>query len=293
MLAKALAAAALVALAPAATPAKGGKEKPVTAATLRLEDLVFEKGEGERHRALRAWMVEHAQGWRHVPLHVGGNFITERWCAPAVPESRCASGSVVTSEERGAAWMTLETLHYDLPKAFGSVVSIGRFPEKGDLGLRFYRSIGGKTIVGEGLEATFLLLGAEKVEEAVSIGARQGLTVVTTDVAVDAPGGFADVLKRMAASPESLKAHARSMLDALGQRVEDALAKGEVMGFDEGEYKGGGIPPRRTPRPLTAAEITREREAAKKEIARRRTFVERHAAAMQALLVGSVPTDRL
>ena len=261
---------------------------------MKLEDLSFEKGEGEKHRALQAWMEKRAgAGWHHEPLKAGGNFLTERWCGPRVDPGRCESGAVVTSEERGTEWMSLEALHYELPKAFGRVVNLGHFPAAGELALRFYLSEGGKTIVGEGMDATFLRLDKDKVAEQVSVGQRTGLKIIDSELFAESSEPWRATLKAMAASPESLKAHALKMLDALAQRVDGALAKGEVLGFDEGAYKGGGVPPMKTPRPLSAAEKEREAKAAKAEIARRKAFVEKHAAAMHALLKAHVPVELL
>jgi hypothetical protein len=262
---------------------------------MKLEDLSFEdQADGARHRALRAWMEKRAAaGWSHQPLKAGGNFLTERWCGPKVEAGRCQSGSVVTSEERGTAWMSLETLHYELPKAFGRVVNLGHFPTEGDLALRFYLSEGGKTIVGAGLEATFLRLEKDRVAEQVSVGQRTALRILDSELSVEAKQPWRATLEAMAASPKSLESHAGKMLDALAARVGEALAKGEVQGFDEGEYKGGGVPPRKTPRPLTAAEREREARAAAAEIARRRAFVAKHSAQMHALLKAHVPVELL
>lgn len=274
------------------TPALARAQEPTT---MKSEDLKFEtKAEGERHQALRAWMEKKAKGWKHKPLAAGGNFLSERWCGPKVPLDRCDSGSVVTGEERGTEWMTLEALHYELPKAFGLVVSLGAFPEKGDLALRFYVSEGGKTIVGEAMDATFLALGKDgKVAETATVGGRASVEIVGSAVSVFSPDPWRTTLKKLAESPKSLEAVATKLFDALQVRVDEALAKGEVQGFDEGKYEGNGIPPTKTPRPLTAAEKEREARAAKAEIARRKAFVERHAKAMHALLVEKVPVELL
>jgi len=278
-------------------PALLGAQEPKMATKTRLQDLQFEtKAEGERHRALRAWMEKRAAGagWKHVPLQVSGNFLAERWCGPKVAQDRCASGSVATSEERGAQWMSLEALHYELPKAFGLVVQVGHIPEKGELAMRFYLSEGGRTVVGEGMEATFLALGeGGKVAESVSVGQRASLRILDAELSVSSPDPWRATLKAMAASPQSLQALATRMLDALQARVDEALAKGEVQGFDEGPYEGHGVPPAKTPRPLTAAEKEREAKAAKAEIARRKALVAKHAKAMHALLEQQVPVGLL
>ncbi|MGC4122182.1 MAG: hypothetical protein QM765_47900 [Myxococcales bacterium] len=274
------------------SPALARAQEPKMA--LKTSNLQFEtKAEGERHQALRAWMEKKAAGgWKHQPLQVAGNFLTERWCGPKVATDVCAAGSVVTNEQRGTEWMTLEALHYELPKAFGLVVNLGHFPEKGDLAVRFYVAEGGKSIVGEAMGATFLVLGKDgKVSEQVTVGERASFQILDTELSASSPDPWRATLKKMAASPKSLETLATQMLDALQARVDEALAKGEVLGFDEGEYKGDGVPPMKTPRPLTAAEKEREAKAAKAEIARRKAFVAKHAKAMHALLVDKVPVD--
>lgn len=290
----AVAAALLTAAAPAG-PVPGAKEEAMSPEAPKLDGLVFAPGAGERHRALRAWLEARAAGWRHVPLAVHGNFVTERWCAPSVPAARCQSGAVVTEEGRGTAFAALETLHYpqEWPRVFGLVLSIVRIPEQGELGLRFHLSEDGRTVVGPGMEASFLRLEGERVAERLSLGARAGLRLVETELQVETPGGWRQALKRMAASPESLEEFALFALQALERRVHEALRAGEVQGYDEGEYLGGGVPPERTWRPLTTAEAERERAAALAELARRRAFVQKHARAMHALLRAHVPVEIL
>lgn len=280
-----------MALLVAAAPGKPHPKEAADMMTPKLEELVFAKMEGERFKALHDWMEKRGAGWRHAPLSMGGNFVKERWCPPSVPQEQCLSGSVVTRESRGTAWMSLETLHYpqEWPKVFGLLVSIAHYPEKGELGLRFHLAEDGRTVVGSGMEATFLVMGPEKIGEGVSIGARMGLKIVETDVSVEAPGGWRSLLEKMAASPESLKTAGLSLLDALEKRAEQALAKGEVQGFDEGKYKGGGVPPMKTYRPLKPEELERESKAVHEEIARRKALIEGHHAAMHQLLRAHVP----
>ena len=67
-----------------------------------------------RHAALRKWMEAHSKGFRHQPLRAAGNFLTERWCSPAVAAAACEGGAVVSATARGAADRTLEALRYQL-----------------------------------------------------------------------------------------------------------------------------------------------------------------------------------
>ena len=90
-----------------------------------------------------------------------------------------------------------------------------------------------------------------------------------------------------------LRRFAGTMLDALDTRVADALARGEVRGFDEGVSPGRGIPPERQPRPLKPDELAKLKATVQQEIARRRAFFEQRAETLHALLIATVPVDLL
>jgi hypothetical protein len=291
MLTRFVTAAVVFCIASAASAQTAVPSPTPGAEPLRLETLVFEKSAGERHRAIRAWMQSRAQGWRHLPLQLGGNFLSERWCAPGTAERRCTGGAPV----RGDASMSLETLTYEqeFPKVFGSIVSIRSFPMKSDLALQFYLAIDGRRIAGDSMTADFFVQADDREPDRYTLGAQMHLSLMGTALSVDAPGGWRGALAAMKASPASLRRFAGEMLAALDKRVTDALARGEVSGFDEGASPGRGIPPQRLSRPLKPDELAQLKAAAKQEIARRRAFFEQRAEALHALLIAAVPVDLL
>ena len=291
MLAQFLLAASLALLAVCASAQPGSSASSVATGTLRVESLVFEKAAGERHHAIRRWMQSRAQGWRHLPLQLGGNFLAEHWCAPGTAERRCTGGAPA----RGDASMSLETLTYEksFPEVFGSIVSIGSFPAKSELALRFHLAIDGRRIVGDSMTANFFVQADDREPERFTLGAQMSLSLMGTGLSVDAPGGWRGALAAMKASPQSLRRFAGTMLDALDTRVADALARGEVRGFDEGVSPGRGIAPQRQPRPLKPDELAKLKATVQQEIARRRAFFEQRAEPLHALLIATVPVELL
>lgn len=275
-------------------PALGQATKP------KLDQLRFaDVREGRRHRALREWLATRSHNWRHKPLEIIGNFIEERWCGPTVSEPACEGGAVVNETARGTAWRTISTLHYsqDWPAVFGLHLSLGDVPQRGagDLGVRFFLAENGAGIIGTGMSVSFVLLGAdEKVPEVLTLGATQAYQSSTmNELQVEAPGSWQEELRRLTASPASLRETALVRLAALEARVKKAFAVGEIQGYDEGPYKGDGIPPLRLPRPLRPDERAAEEKRAAIELGRRRAFVEKHFAAMHARLSQVVPLDIL
>lgn len=283
----------LCALLVCCTPgqAQEPEEDAVRRETLRWKDPAVR----ERHAALRAWIEAHSDGFRRVPLRRLGNFLNERWCGPGANQAACDGGSLVGSTTAGDAWRQLETLFYpsDPDLTFGLGVAIGRNPAGAGVGVQLSAWSGGASIVGDHLTVRLLAFDDAGKSEAVELGDRIGLTVVDTPLEVRAPGGGPAELARLAASPASLLATAKERFAALGAEAEAAIADGRVQGFDEGRYEGGGLPPERTPRPLTNQEKVREVAAVRSEVARRVALVERHAEAFHRALVAELPIELL
>lgn len=261
------------------------------AETLRWKDPAVR----ERHAALRAWIEAHSDGFRRVPLRRLGNFLNERWCGPEANQAACDGGSLVGSTTPGDAWRQLETLFYpaDPDLTFGLGVAIGRNPPGPGAGVQLSAWSGGASIVGDHLTVRLLAFDDAGKSEAVELGDRIGLTVVDTPLSVRAPGGGPGELARLAASPASLLATAKERLAALQAEAEAAIADGRVQGFDEGLYEGRGLPPERTPRPLTNQEKVREVAGVRTEIAARVALVERNAEAFHRALVAELPVELL
>ena len=248
------------------------------------------------HAALQRWMVAHSPGFRHVPERERGNFVGESWCSPSVSEGACTGGAVVYETAPGTAWRQLDALRYPSreKELFGVVASIGEFPAASDLGVSLFLSQNGASIVGEGFSISFASRKGSGGVEELQAGGRYAVALLDRqEVSLPAPGGWREELRRLSASPESLRETLSARLDSLERLALSALSDGTIQGFDEGPYRGGGIPPLRTRRALRDDERAREAAALRVEIGRRRDFARAHGPRLHALLVGSLPVPEL
>src|SRR5262245_34231667 len=71
------------------------------------------------HAALEAHVPTVSSGWRHRPIASAGNWLTERWCSPDLPDAVCEGGAVPDV----GGWIALSTLQYPkrAPEVFGVV----------------------------------------------------------------------------------------------------------------------------------------------------------------------------
>lgn len=265
-------------------------------ARLRWVDLTWkDPALKARHAALLRWIEANTDGWAGLPPRRVGNFITERWTTRGVSPAARDGGAVIGSTAPGDGWRQLETLFYpsEPDTTFGLGVAIGQNPKGAGAGVHFSSWTGGATIVGDHVSIRLLAFDGQGKSDAVDLGDRVGLRCVDTPVEVTAPGGGLAELARLAASPASLLATAKERFAALRAEAEAALADGRVKGFDEGRYEGRGIPPERTPRPLTDAEEAAELAKVRAEVARRVAVVEAHAEAFHRALVATLPLELL
>lgn len=253
------------------------------------------EGERARHAALREWIVARSAGFHHRPLRTAGNFLGEMWCGPEVPVAACEGGAVVGSVEPGHAWRSLETLFYpDAPRdVFGVCFGAGANPRGPGVAVHVSWDEGGRTVVGDSFALTFVAFAQDGSASTFHLGAEVACDVHQATVSVRPPGGWREEVRRLAASPDAFAATARERHAELRARIEQALSSGEVLGWTEGPYAGGGVPPERTPRPLTDEERTAMRARAMAELDRRVALIDAHGPAFHAALVRDVPVEVL
>lgn len=241
-------------------------------------------------------------GWREVPWERAGNEVTERWCGPAVSAAACQGGSVVNDEKRGDAWRSLTTLHYPprWPEVFGVVVNAGSYPVGSPWGVRAAVSLRGGTISGTSFSGAFVQFDGEKVADRIPFGEwSYRVTDTTFTVAIPAastPGGddpaaaaVAAEIERLVASPDSLRETMLARLAALDTEVHRGIAAHEAERLANGTYTGGGVPPVRTPTPLTPEEEAAAAAQATTDIARWQAVVTAQAPALHTLLSACLP----
>jgi hypothetical protein len=224
---------------------------------------------------LKAVFAKTAHGWKHHPLRVGGNFLSERWMK--------GQGDVLNGhfmDAAGSAWYQIQALHYDLPDAFGCLLSVGENPLWDGIGLRFWYCSGGKTIVGDGADLGFTIWSQGR--------AVAKLPLLRVPVLLPEPYEVeeAPATRNWKADLPSL-AQAQSFRSAAAQRYDKALAEfrqalteGRVKKRVYGQYHNDGIPPDSHLDPITAGESEQLSTGAEGQIARQKTLLAQHGQEM-------------
>ena len=273
---------ALLLLMGLSVAAFGGK--PLDWETLRLAS-----DDDARHlRTLLKAVPARTSGWKHYPLRVGGNFLTERWMK--------GEGQVLNQhfmETAGSAWYQVEALHYDLPDAFGCLLSAGRNPDQDGLGVRFWYASGGQRIVGEGADLDFSVWRNGKVVAKLPVLRTPIDLPEPYEVEGDVPNqGWRANLAALT-DPESFQASTVVRYDGALAGFGKSLAEGRVKKRVYGEYHGDGIPPESHLEPITADEAEMLRRHAESEVAGWKSGLAKHGPEMYQALHDLVPLQAL
>jgi len=259
-----------------------GKDAQVHVSLLRFADTAT----ADRFNKVRDCFGARAQGedWQNFPMRKIGNFVEEDWCRGERAELGCSGGNF--REQRGSEWLTVFTLHYpqDFPDVFGLGVSSGKLPASGEWGAAFSYTADGKSIVGEGLGLSFFRFEGDTIVQTVTTGDGYSYQAEESYISITAPDGAEAELRRLIASPESLRDTAVQRYDALQAEVSSQVRAGTVQKCVYGEYKGDGIPPECHLTPLTGPERKALLDRARRDIGAQREAVEAHHVMFHGLL---------
>lgn len=223
-------------------------QRPAHAQSISRKGLSFSNSDTERRfDALAAHVAATTTGWRLRELRLVGNFVTQRWCSPDLPESICDGGAAPRDT---GAWISLSTLHHpgDWPQVFGLVYQGWSMPdEHGRVMVRLAEDTGSVTN-----DELSILVQSE--DATLDLGTLVSHEVHDTTFSVRINKAPHALAREVLASPEALRAHGEQQLDALLAEVERGINAGEARKAVFGEYKGGGIPPEKTRVPLSEAE---------------------------------------
>lgn len=212
-----------------------------------------------------------APGWRHQPLRVGGNFISECWLR--------GSGRVLNNsfmESAGHAWIRLETLHYKLPDAFGVLCSVGHNPESDGIGVQFAYSHGGDRIVGSSADLDFSVWRqGKRIQQAPVLRFALNLPSEYFIPPHCLPDRSLQRLKKIQ-SAQSLRQQALEGYAEIVPAFRQALAEKKIKRKEYGEYKGGGIPPEERHVDLSAEEEKRLMQTVEAQVGQWRALMESH-----------------
>lgn len=246
-------------------------------------------GDDTRHlQALLAFVPGKTAGWKHYPLRMGGNFLTERWMK--------GEGDVLNSsfmQSPGSSWYEVEALHYNLPDAFGCLVSAGQNPASDGLGIHFWYASGGQSIVGEGADLDFTVWQDGKTTARLPV----------LRVPVDLPEPFeveGPLLKEDWRANLAVLSDQEHFLTSTRQRYSStvvafhqALAQGLVRKRVYGEYKGGGIPPESELVALSPKEAEELKRYVDAKAAEWQKGLQKHGPEMFKLFYSLVPLSNL
>lgn len=197
--------------------------------------------------------------WRSVGYRVIGNFYEKRWCKGAGTREDCQITSS-TAERKDQDIITLNTLFYtvggELPEVFGLGFRVHKIPENAGWGISFSFDENGKTIEGEQFSMIFPYFNSssEEPQKTVILGSHFGYPVYEKSVGYGSEIPLREDLAKYLSSAESMRDHGLEQLEAHSKRVYDYINSGEAVRCEYGPYKGGGIPPKCTERPLTEGE---------------------------------------
>ncbi len=254
--------------------------------TVTRGQLQFEHAaEEERFDAAFRCFAEQ-KDWTLRPLEVRGNFVEAEWCSK---EGSCSPPR--RREESGARWASVGTLHY--PKAgvstletFGVQVSVGERNARG-WSVSLSASSNGKGILGEHAFVKFVRHDDSEAE--FSIGLSYTWKVAERDFVRRSEEESWAWLKRIRASPASLKDETLAGWIGLHDEVVLALDSGLVRKCVYGEYEGNGIPPECIEKvPLSTAELEAEKAKISAQLGRVKVAMT-EAESLHALLVALAP----
>lgn len=262
-------------------------------AVIDPKELRFEREEtGRLFHALLESATTFCQGWKHRPFTRGGNFISGRWATGAGAGEDCqiAGGSAHRRDQRAVELSTL--FHPRAPfQAFGLNFTLLQVPPDSGWGLSLSLHLEGKSVMGEGLSLSFRRYapGGGRPVERLDLGRSLGHDCFEATIGYTDARPHLEILADWLRSPSSLAEQASRSLDGLEQEFRRALEAGEIEGADEGPYMNDGIPPERSPRPLTTEERERARADATGAFEGRRQLIGREASRFHGLLVEAFP----
>jgi hypothetical protein len=277
---------------------------PTAVPPVGVDSLIFSDSQtGEHFRALAACLqAVTAEGWRATGYQLIGNFHRAGWCRGAGARDDCQIAAGV-SNNRDQHVLYLETYFYPskYPEVFGLGTGSLLVPTEDGWGAAFSFSEGGGGLSGEGVSLGFVRheAGAREPVAAISIIGPFSYKSFQTDLVelgIYAPEilelSNREKLSLALSSPEAMRNMGLQYQQSLAVEVEASLRSADFLACDRAEYKGDGIQPACTPRPLTDGERSGELTRAANYFSNQEAWLREHYLEMYAVLFESFPFER-
>lgn len=233
-------------------------ETGINADKLKLQDLETKQHFDSLNQCINTIIDK---SWTAIPFQPYGNFYKSTWCYGSGVTSDCTmAGS--TEDNRDQHILSLYTLTYpqDPATAFGLGIEALWVPIKTGWGAHFSFSENGDNIIGDGWGVKFYkyMVSTGQPEATTLLSSYDQYQIQETLVGHSFDLPLRDDLAVYLKSAEAMQARRLEQLQALAQKVKTTIETHQAAICDYGPYQGYGIPPKCTPRLLTAEEETEE-----------------------------------
>jgi hypothetical protein len=255
-----------------------------------MRDVAFRSPDlRARVLALRDEIVLAASGFEAKAPVWHGNFLEEGWCSPGFAGG---ASNLHNMDRLGFCWFRLETVSTGAGCG-GVVYGAGCNPSTDGWGARISASRGGGSVMGDGLEVSFVRFVDRRPEErskcvlsivgAVDLGSR--------DVRVPFPGSDAEFLSAVTGSPEDLLEMGMAQYGAVSSALWKTFWVGTMRRPTIKYLHGGGVQHGEArPWPHQRVSMAMRARAA---VRRERAFLEEHHEAWHETLTRIVPVAGL
>jgi hypothetical protein len=188
--------------------------------------------------------------WHHYPLRLVGQFVSVDRCRGRGARHNCGGGTYRGRENIDVASLSTFRLN-GLSSSQGLRIDAVHRGGPDQLKVAFYWASNGGSLMGSGLHVTFQLGNTR-----VGVYDRFSEKLHESTIELKSAGTKLDIMTRLRASPEALKAELMDQIDRRETKVKAMLDANAIVKCIYGAYNGRGIPPRCEKRvPISGSEL--------------------------------------
>ncbi len=235
------------------------------------------------------------KSWTAIPYQLNGNFYRSTWCHGSGATSDCRMASS-TEDNLDQHILSLYTLTYpqDLSTAFGIGIEALWVPTKTGWGALFSFSENGDGIIGDywGVRFKKYPPATNQIESTSALSLYDQYQIQETLVGYSFDLPLRDDLALYLKSAEAMRARRLEQIQALAQKVKTTIETHQATICDLEPYQGNGIPPKCTPRSLTAKEENDELAKAENHFSDQKQVLNENYQDLYATWMKAFPMDQ-